>query len=484
MCSNTRIMTAPTGRGREIGDSTEAKLRAIPGVDELLQRPALTRLAETAGRAAVTQAARKVLAELREQIKTGTASKGGASDLSMLESRALAIVSEMLAPSLRPVINATGVILHTNLGRAPLLAEMARRIAETATRYSNLEYDIEKGARGKRDTHTSAALAEIVGAESAIVVNNNAAAVFLVLNTLAKGQEVIVSRGELIEIGDGFRIPDIMGESGAELREVGTTNRTRLHDYENAISERTRLLLRVHPSNFRVTGFTERPALEELVALGKKRQIPVYEDLGSGCLVDLAPHGITEPVIKASLDAGATVVTFSGDKMLGGPQAGIIAGQEVFVARIRRNPLFRALRVDKLTIAALEVTLQAYRRGALDEIPALRMIRLTREDLRKRSEAFVGLLSQKLPSDAKIEVHGGFSVIGGGSTPDQQMPGEIITIRSSLYSPAVLELRLRKTKTGVPVIARIEENRLVIDLRTVFPDEEAALVSALSAALR
>lgn len=432
----------------------------------------------------MTQAARKVLADLREQVKTGTAPNREPADLSMLEARAVEIVSEILAPSLRRVINATGVILHTNLGRAPLLPEMAQRIAETATRYSNLEYDIEEGARGKRDTHTSAALAEIVGAESAIVVNNNAAAVFLVLNTLAKGQEVIVSRGELIEIGDGFRIPDIMAESGAGLREVGTTNRTRLRDYENAISERTRLLLRVHPSNFRVTGFTERPTLEELAALGKKRQIPVYEDLGSGCLLDLTPNGITEPVAKASLDAGATVLTFSGDKMLGGPQAGLIAGQAEIVARIRRNPLFRALRVDKLTIAALGATLEAYRRGAYDEIPALRMIRLTREDLRKRSEAFVGQLSQALPEDAQVEIHGGFSVIGGGSTPDQQLPSEIITITSARYSPAVVEERLRKTKTGVPVIARIEENRLVIDLRTVFPDEEAALVSALRAALR
>ena len=425
-----------------------------------------------------------MLADLREQIKAGAGVRDEQAGFAALESRVAAEVEALLAPSLRPLINATGVILHTNLGRAPLAPEVARRIAETATRYSNLEYDVEKGERGKRDTHTAQALAEIVGAESAIVVNNNAAAVFLVLNTLAKGQEVIVSRGELIEIGDGFRIPDIMGESGAGLREVGTTNRTRLRDYENAITDRTRLLLRVHPSNFRITGFTERPSLEELVALAQRRQLPVYEDLGSGCLADLASFGVSEPVAKASLDAGVSVVTFSGDKLLGGPQAGIIAGQKEIVARIRRNPLFRALRVDKLTIAALEVTLQAYRRGAYDEIPALSMIRQTREELKRRSAEFVEQLRPLIPSDAKIEILGGFSVIGGGSTPDQQLPGEVITATSPRHSATGLEERLRKAKDGVPVIARIEDDRLVIDLRTVFPEEEPALAAALAAALR
>ena len=393
-------------------------------------------------------------------------------------------VEAMVAPSLRPVINATGVILHTNLGRAPLLPEAARKIAETATRYSNLEYDIEAGKRGKRDMHTGDLLAEIVGAEAAIVVNNNAAAVFLVLNTLAKGNEVVVSRGELIEIGDGFRIPDIMAQSGAELREVGTTNRTRLRDYEGAITERTRLLLRVHPSNFRITGFTERPSLEELAGLAKSKGIPLYEDLGSGCLTDLSASGVTEPVAKASLDAGVSVVTFSGDKLLGGPQAGIIAGEKGAVGRIRRNPLFRALRVDKLTIAALEATLQVYRRGAFDEIPALRMIRATRDELKRRSEQFAEQLRALLPAEAKVEILGGFGVIGGGSTPDQQLPGEVVTMRTPAHKAAALEERLRRPEKGTPVIARIEDDRLVIDLRTVFPEEEAALAEALALALR
>ncbi|HUO34582.1 MAG TPA: L-seryl-tRNA(Sec) selenium transferase [Candidatus Acidoferrum sp.] len=477
-------MAPSSGSNPSVHDSVAARLRQIPSIDELLQRSRLLALVETAGHSAVAAAARKVLSDLRERIKSGRREAGAPPDLAALEAGVAAEVEASLAPSLRPVINATGVILHTNLGRAPLSPAVARRIAETATHYSNLEYDLEKGARGKRDTHTAHALAEIVGAEAAIVVNNNAAAVFLVLNTLAKGQEVIVSRGELIEIGDGFRIPDIMAESGAELKEVGTTNRTRLRDYENAIGERTRLLLRVHPSNFRITGFTERPSLVELASLAEKRGLPLYEDLGSGCLVDLSTQGIYEPVAKASIDGGVSVVTFSGDKMLGGPQAGIIAGRKDIVSHIRRNPLFRALRVDKLTISALEVTLNSYRRGAYDEIPALRMIRQTREQLQQRAVAFVGGLRSQVPGDVKIEILGGFSVIGGGSTPDQQLPSEVITIQSSRHSSASLEERLRKPARSVPVIARIEDERLVIDLRTVFPEEESSLAAAIVAALR
>ncbi|HYL45989.1 MAG TPA: L-seryl-tRNA(Sec) selenium transferase, partial [Candidatus Limnocylindrales bacterium] len=340
---------------------TASLLRELPSVDELLGRPALAALAQKAGRDMVTQAARVVLADLRASVRSETAD---AAELGVaaIEASVMAEVEAALAPSLRHVINATGVILHTNLGRAPLSAEAATAIAETATRFSNLEYDLDSGERGKRDVHTARLVAQMAGAEAAIVVNNNAAAVFLVLNTLAKGEEVIVSRGELIEIGDGFRIPDIMAESGVILREVGTTNRTRLRDYERAINERTKLLLRVHPSNFRITGFTERPSLDELVALGRRVQIPVYEDLGSGCLTNLESSGVNEPVARTSFEAGATVVSFSGDKLLGGPQAGIIAGKKEFVERIRRNPLFRALRVDKLTIAALEATLRAYMR--------------------------------------------------------------------------------------------------------------------------
>jgi L-seryl-tRNA(Ser) seleniumtransferase len=468
--------------------SAGSRLREIPSVDELLGRERLVALSEKAGRAVVTQAVRDALAGLRARLKAApnAAPDGAASNAEAIELRVAAEVEALLAPSLRRVINATGVILHTNLGRAPLAAAAVAQMAETATRYSNLEYDVATGARGKRDVHTARALAELAGAEAAIVVNNNAAAVFLVLNTLAKGAEVIVSRGELIEIGDGFRIPDIMSESGAVLREVGTTNRTRIRDYERAINGRTRLLLRVHPSNFRIAGFTERPSLEELAALGRRKRVPVFEDLGSGCAADLAAAGIDEPVVRASCRAGAAIVSFSGDKLLGGPQAGIIAGKKQLVERIRRNPLFRALRVDKLTIAALEVTLKAYHRGALDEIPTVRMIRLPADEIARRAAALVERLRASLPpggeDDVEIQVRAGFSVIGGGSTPDQQLPTHLITIASRRHSAAQIEERLRKPAGGTPVVARVAERRLVVDLRTVFPDEEAALAEALAQA--
>jgi len=466
-----------------------ARLREIPSVDEVLARPHLAALAEKAGRGVVTQSARAVLANLRDQLKHDPVPAGAASavadalDPAAIESRIAERVEALLAPSLIPVINATGVILHTNLGRAPISAAIEAEIALIATRYSNLEYDLERGERGKRDVHTARLLAQLVGAEAAIVVNNNAAAVFLVLNTLAKGAEVVVSRGELIEIGDGFRIPDIMSESGAVLREVGTTNRTRIRDYERAFNERTRLLLRVHPSNFRITGFTERPSLDEIAALGRRLQVPVYEDLGSGCLADLSASGINEPVARASCEGGVSVVSFSGDKLLGGPQAGIIAGKREFVERIRRNPLFRALRVDKLTIAALEITLNAYLRGALDEIPALRMIRMSADDIARRAEGLANKLRAALANTrATIETRPGFSVIGGGSTPDQQLPTHLISILSPLHSATALETRLRKPASGPPVIARIEDDCVILDLRTVFPDEDAALAAAIVAA--
>jgi L-seryl-tRNA(Ser) seleniumtransferase len=461
-----------------------ARLREIPSVDELLGRSRLVAYRETAGRAVVTEVTRTVLASIRAQMKDEASAGERLLDPARIEERIVEEVEALLAPSLRRVINATGVILHTNLGRAPLSANAIARLLETATRYSNLEYDLATGERGKRDVHTGRLVAELAGAEAAIVVNNNAAAVFLVLNTLGKGAEVVVSRGELVEIGDGFRIPDIMAESGALLREVGTTNRTRVRDYERAINERTRLLLRVHRSNFRITGFTERPSLEEMVALGKRFEIPVFEDLGSGCAADLTASGITEPVARESCKAGVSVVSFSGDKLLGGPQAGVIAGKREIVDRIRRNPLFRALRVDKLTIAALEVTLQAYQRGALDEIPALRMIRLSAEDMARRTAEFAKKTKPLLPEDAAMELCPGFSVVGGGSTPDQQLPTQLVSVSSRKHSAVSLEERLRRPAQGTPVIARIEGDRLVMDLRTVFPDEEPSLTSRLAEALR
>jgi L-seryl-tRNA(Ser) seleniumtransferase len=466
-----------------LSPESRAQLRALPSVDELLARPALAKLAETAGRPLVTDTIRDALATLRSDLAQHSAAHHPSVTSDAIESRVIAGVEAHLAPSLRRVINATGVILHTNLGRAPLSANAIAAIAESAGRFSNLEYDVATGARGKRDVHTSRLLADLTGAESAIVVNNNAAAVFLVLNTLAKGAEVVVSRGELIEIGDGFRIPDIMSESGAILCEVGTTNRTRIRDYERAINERTRLLLRVHPSNFRITGFTERPSLDQLVALGQRTQLPVYEDLGSGCLTDLSASGIAEPLVRASCAAGASVISFSGDKLLGGPQAGIIAGRKEIVERIRRNPLFRALRVDKLTIAALEATLRSYLRGALDEIPALRLIRWSPEEIRGRAARFIERMRALIPQDTQLEVQQGVSVIGGGSTPDQQLPTYLVAVDTGRYSAAALEEKLRTAQHAVPVIARIENDRFVLDLRTVSPDEEAQLADSLSAAL-
>lgn len=459
-------------------------LRQIPSVDELLAQPKLRALAERMDRGVVVEVARAVLANLRARISGEMNFAALALEAGGLEARIAEKVEQLLALSLVPVINATGVILHTNLGRAPLATDVAEQVRQTATQYSNLEYDLEAGDRGKRDVHTTRLLERLTGAESAIVVNNCAAAVLLVLAALAKGGEVLVSRGELIEIGDGFRIPEIMAESGAVLREVGTTNRTRIADYERAVNEKTRLLLRVHPSNFRITGFTERASLEELVELGRRTGLPVIEDLGSGCLVDLSGHGLEEPVVRASIEAGASVVTFSGDKLLGGPQAGIIAGKKEIVQRIRRHPLFRALRIDKLTIAALEVTLGAYLRGALGEIPALRMIRMTAGEIGRRAENFLRELRPELPlGEVELETADGASLIGGGSTPTQELPTRVIRIASARYSAAQLEQRLRKAPRGISVIARVEEDRLILDLRTVLPEQEQILRETLAAAL-
>ncbi len=475
---------------RAISAEQSELLRQIPSVDELLAQPRLAELSKRVDHNLVVEVARTVLDDLRARI-TGQVTTAilaeispVACDAASLEERITALVERILARSLLPVINATGVILHTNLGRAPLPESVVEEFRLAATQYSNLEYDLEAGARGKRDVHTSELLTRLTGAEAVIVVNNCAAAVLVTLAAFARSGEVIVSRGELIEIGDGFRIPEIMEQSGALLREVGTTNRTRLADYENAIGEKTRLLLRVHPSNFKVTGFTDKPSLEELVALSQRVGIPLVEDLGSGCLVDLADYGITEPTVRRSIEAGVGIVTFSGDKLLGGPQAGIIAGKKDLIARVRRHPLFRALRVDKLTIAALEATLGAYLRAAWDEIPVMRMIRSTPQELKRRAENFIRELRPELPLDeVEIEVVDGASLAGGGSTPAQSLPSKVIRIASARYSAAKLEQRLRRAPAGISVIARVEEDRLVLDLRTVFPAQEPLLVKTLAAAL-
>jgi len=472
-------------RSKSAPDSAQAALlRRVPSVDELLLRPGLVSLCNDADRGFVVGTTREVLEGLRREIISGEAQSEEVLHPAAIERRILDAVRKEFAPSLQPVINASGVILHTNLGRAPLSAHVVEEFRRTATQYSNLEYDLAAGARGKRDVHTARLIERLTGAESAIVVNNCAAAVLLALAALARGGEVIVSRGELIEIGDGFRIPEIMEQSGAVLREVGTTNRTRLADYENAINEKTRLLLRVHPSNFTVTGFTEKPEVADLIALGARAGLPVIEDLGSGCLVDLSASGITEPTVRESVAAGFALVLFSGDKLLGGPQAGIIAGKKEIAAKVRRHPLFRALRVDKLTITALEVTLRAYLRGAWNDIPAQRMIRLPLEEIAARTNKFHDTLQpQAAASEAKIEIADGTSLVGGGSTPAQSLPTKVLRIASARHSAAQVEARLRHAPAGIPVIVRIEDDRLLLDLRTVFPEQEPTLLQSLLSAL-
>jgi len=472
-------------RGKKTVSAEQAELlRQIPSVDELVAQPRLAALSKRTDRNLVVEVARAVLADLRARIAGDSNWTALGLSAASVEELISTEVERILSRSLQPVINATGVILHTNLGRAPLPETAVDEFRRSATQYSNLEYDLEAGTRGKRDVHTSELLTRLTGAEAAIVVNNCAAAVLVTLAALARGGEVIVSRGELIEIGDGFRIPEIMEQSGAILREVGTTNRTRLADYENAINEKTRVLLRVHPSNFKVTGFTDKPSIEELVALSQRSGLPLVEDLGSGCLVDLSEHGVSEPTVKQSVDAGVSVVMFSGDKLLGGPQAGIIAGKKEIIARVRRYPLFRALRVDKLTIAALEATLGAYLRAAWSEIPAMRMIRMTTQELKRRAENFIRELRPELPLDeVEIEIADGASLAGGGSTPSQSLPTKIIRIASARYSATKLEQRLRRAPAGASVIARVEDDRLILDLRTVFSEQEPLLIKTLSSAL-
>jgi len=427
----------------------------LPAVHEVLDRlsPTLDRYP----RALVVDEIRRALAAIRSEIAARAAP---GPDVETRVTRAFAALDR---PSLRRVINATGVVLHTNLGRAPLDPP------STLGAYSNLEYDLAAGKRGKRDVHVNRLLHRLLGAPG-IVVNNNAAAIFLALHELAAGGEVIVSRGELIEIGDGFRIPEIMARSGAVLREVGTTNRTHLEDFRDAITDRTRLLLRVHPSNFRMTGFTARPALRDLAALGRDRGVPVYEDLGSGCLADLRPFGIDEPMVSESLQAGADLVSFSGDKLLGGPQAGVLAGRAELVARLRRNPLFRALRVDKMIYAALETSLRNTLFERWDAVPALAMIRQTAANVHARAQA---LLARFQDLDAEI-LHGR-SVIGGGATPDQSLDTWLIS--PNVADVVDAERRLRGGDP--PVIGRIEDERLVLDLRTVLPVEEEELARQL-----
>jgi L-seryl-tRNA(Ser) seleniumtransferase len=457
--------------------------RKLPSVDEVLHRADLAEAIAREGRSAVTDAARIVLERVRKEIDAGLDSQKLDLALSGLAGAIARELRSAVGYSLRPVINATGVILHTNLGRAPLAASAMANVARTAAGYSNLEFDLATGERGKRDVHIDRSFRRLFQDEardncelSTIVVNNNAAAVWLALNTLASGGEVIVSRGELVEIGGSFRIPDVMAQSNGILREVGTTNRTRVSDYEQAINEKTRLLLRVHRSNFLITGFTEQPALEELVALARARNIPLVEDLGSGALFDLRTVGISgETGVSESLRAGVDVVTYSGDKLLGGPQAGLLTGRADLIARMRKNSLFRALRVDKLTYAALEATLLAYVKGDHDAVPALHMMRASKEEIGGRANKLVATLRE--PVGLEIELIDGESVIGGGAAPSSALPTRLLAVAVKGLTADELMARLRGSDP--PIIARVQDGRVLLDLRTVFPEEESAVAKAL-----
>jgi L-seryl-tRNA(Ser) seleniumtransferase len=458
--------------------------RMLPSLDEILREvPELTRLE---GHRAVADAARNVLARLRAEI---TAGRLDAKSIEIaVQGIAQAVQRELresLEPSLCSVINATGVILHTNLGRAPLGEAPLQRVHDIAAGYSNLEFDLEGGERGSRDSHTDKFFARLFALQlgeasaglSTLVVNNNAAAVLLVLNTLCEGAEAVVSRGELVEIGGSFRIPDVMAKAGATLREVGTTNRTRIADYERAINEKTRVLLRVHRSNFAMVGFTEQPALEELVALGRKHKIAVVEDLGSGALFDLRSIGVGgEPGVADSLRAGVDVVTYSGDKLLGGPQAGILSGKKELIARTRQNPLFRALRVDKLTYAALEATLAAYVRNDSSAVPALRMMHLSADAILQRATELQK--SVAAAATLKIDILPGESVIGGGAAPQATLPTWLLALTSEKLSADALSSHLRAAEP-LPIIARVEDGKVLLDLRTVFPEQDALVAQAL-----
>jgi L-seryl-tRNA(Ser) seleniumtransferase len=462
-------------------------LRKIPKVDELLATQEVKEFLKTYPNEVVREGIRNGLDRLRQHILSAAKAEDITDEtfsLSSLLPMFKEEIAKQVSPHLRRAINATGVVIHTNLGRSPLGERTLQRVVEVAKGYSNLEYDLAKGARGSRYAHVEEILLRLSKAEGGIVVNNNAGAVLLALNTLAQGKEVIVSRGELVEIGGAFRIPDVMTRSGAFLREVGTTNRTHLRDYEDAINENTALLLKVHTSNYRVIGFTAEVSLEELVRLGKQYNRPVLNDLGSGCLIDLSVYGMQkEPTVQEAVQAGADVVTFSGDKLLGGPQAGIILGKKELIDGIKANPLNRALRIDKLTLAALESTLIAYlsEGGAIQEIPTLRMLTIPLAQLRKRARRLERLLKGGTKG-ASIEMISEHSQVGGGSLPLQNLPTWAVAFKPHKARVELLEAELRNQDP--PIIARISDDRLILDLRTIPADELRTVAQGITKALQ
>lgn len=461
-------------------------LQAVPSVDSLLKTEVGRNLYEELGSERLTALARRATDDLRKDLiaNSGAVEERGngqnglrAQLLKEAERRIVELRDKDRRTGLQRVINATGVILHTNLGRA-CLSEAAREALQTAAGYCNLEYDLATGERGRRGARAEDLLAELTGAEAALIVNNCAAAAVLVLSTLARDGATVVSRGELVEIGGDFRVPDVMTESGTRMVEVGTTNRTRLSDYRKAINENTRLLMRVHTSNYRIVGFTKTPGLSELAELAHEAGLLLYEDAGSGALVDLTTHGISgEPVIRESIKSGADVVTFSGDKLLGGPQAGLVVGRSEIIERMRRHPLYRALRADKFRLAALEATLDAYSRD--DKNPTQQMMAFTAGEIEARADDLIGRIRGRIPQTIQLKTTPGESAVGGGSAPTSPLPTTLISVSDVNRTANQLETVLRNSRP--PVLVRILDDQVVIDLRTVAPVEEAAVEQALVA---
>ena len=468
---------------KKAADKKQEILSAIPSVDELLKSREGAQWLSAFPRRVVIQAIRTVLGAERGKILGGETAEVPSE---ALYAGIFTEIKKLSSYSLLPLINATGIVLHTNLGRAALSEEALENIAKIGKGYSNLEYDLDTGKRGKRHSHTKRLLRTITGAEDAFIVNNNAAAVLLCLNTLAKGREVIVSRSELVEIGGSFRVPDVMAASNAVLREVGTTNKTHLHDYADVINENTALILKVHQSNYRIIGFTSEVGTGELVMLGKNKGIPVMYDLGSGCLADLRPYGVqTEPTVQEIIKTGVDVVSFSGDKLLGAPQGGIIVGKKKYIEKMQKNPLARALRVDKLTIAAFEATLMAYMdiEAAMNTVPVLKMLFQAPDEIKHRALKIAAALRKTVKMADKIvdiRVVQDRSKAGGGSLPAAEFQTFTVQIRSGVVSVNELERRLRQGQP--PVIARIREDALLLDARTVMSQEIKDLARVVSSA--
>jgi L-seryl-tRNA(Ser) seleniumtransferase len=468
------------------GSDKSQLLRALPSVDALLNSSAGAELLPSAGRARLVEMIRDVLAELRKQLTAGSAGflEGGseAAKETLLDQASRMLRSsweKSRSESLKRVINATGVIVHTNLGRAPLSESARRAIFEEASRYCNLEFDLSTGTRGTRGAKAEKLICDVTGAEAALIVNNCAAATMLVLKALAEGGEAVVSRGELVEIGGDFRVPEVMAQSGVRMVEVGTTNRTKTSDYESAVTSETRIFLRVHPSNYRVIGFTETPGLSDLADAAHRKGVLLYEDAGSGALVDLSEHGFKdEPLIRKSISDGADVVTFSGDKLLGGMQAGIVVGRSEVIERVRRHPLYRALRVDKLVYAGIQATLESFVMGRhFEDVPVLRMLSASKEKLRARTESFAEKIRSRAGEDLMVEVQEATFVVGGGSAAEVHPESVVVAIGHRTLSADGFEQSLR---TGTPpVIGRIAEDLVLLDLRTVFDDEEDELADAV-----